>query len=71
MVLAEITQPTIVCVPLGIAVQNVEALIEISDMSSEETNVHKELRPSQICDSEADVNKVADAICSFTNPFDT
>ena len=33
--------------------------------------MHKELRPSQIVESETNVKKVIDAICSFTNPFNT
>ena len=38
---------------------------------SEESSLHKELRPSQIEESETNVKKVIDAICSFTNPFNT
>ena len=38
---------------------------------SEESSLHKELRPSQIVESETNVKKVIDTICSFTNPFNT
>lgn len=38
---------------------------------SAESSLHKELRPSQIVESETNVKKVIDAICSFTNPFNT
>ena len=38
---------------------------------SQESSLHKELRSSQIVESETNVKKVIDAICSFTNPFNT
>ena len=38
---------------------------------SEESSLHKELRPSQIVESETNIKKVIDAICSFTNTFNT
>ena len=38
---------------------------------SEESSLQKELRPSKIVESETNVKKVIDAICSFTNPFNT
>lgn len=49
----------------------VEALLQVTDMTSEETSAHKELQPAQIQGCEADVNKVIEAICGFTNPFST
>ena len=38
---------------------------------SEESSLEKELRPSKIVESGTNVKKVIDAICSFTNPFNT
>ena len=49
----------------------VEAVLELTDMISEESSLHKEFRPSQIVESETNVKKVIDVICSFTNPFNT
>lgn len=49
----------------------VEAVLELTDMLSEESSLHKDLRRSQMAESESDVKKVMNAICSFTNPFDT
>ena len=41
----------------------------LTDMSSNESSTHKELRPSQMKTSESDVKKVVDTICGFTNPL--
>ena len=49
----------------------VDAVQELTEMISEESSQHKELRPSQIVESETNVKKVIDAICSFTNQFNT
>ena len=49
----------------------VEAVLELTDMISEESSLHKEFRPSQIVESDTNVKKVIDAIRSFTNPFNT
>ena len=38
---------------------------------SKESSMHNELRPLQIVESETNVKKDIDAICFFTNPFNT
>ena len=47
----------------------VEATLNIADMTSNETSVHKELKQSQIESSEVNVKKVIEAFAGFTNSF--
>ncbi|KAK3097541.1 hypothetical protein FSP39_010579 [Pinctada imbricata] len=48
----------------------VEALLDMTDMVTEESSSHKQLRQSQVVESDSNVKRVIEAICSFTNPFD-
>ena len=49
--------------------QYVEATLQRTEMSNDEVSVHKDLRTSQIQNSEQDVKRVIAAISGFTNPF--
>ena len=49
--------------------QYVEATLQRTEMSNDEVSVHKDLRTSQIQNSEQDVKWMIAAISGFTNPF--
>ena len=57
------------CITRHSRVKYVKATFNVADMSSNESSTHKELRPSQMKTSKSNVEKVVDAICGFTNPF--
>ena len=49
--------------------QYVEATVQRTEMSKDDVSVHKDLRTSQIQNSEKDVKRVIGAIAGFTDPF--
>ena len=49
--------------------QYVEATLQRTEMSNDEVSVHKDLRTSQIQNSEQYVKRMIAAISGFTNPF--
>eukprot|EP00745_Piridium_sociabile_P026705 TRINITY_DN42673_c0_g1_i18.p1 TRINITY_DN42673_c0_g1~~TRINITY_DN42673_c0_g1_i18.p1 ORF type:complete len:760 (+),score=189.88 TRINITY_DN42673_c0_g1_i18:236-2515(+) len=46
-----------------------QATLESVDMDSQENTAHKDLRPSQVTQSDADTVKVMQAVNNFVNPF--
>ena len=57
------------CMTRHFRAQYVEATLQRTEMSNDEVSVHKDLRTSQIQNSEQDVKRVIVAISGFTNPF--
>ena len=57
------------CVTRHLRAQYVEASLQHTKMSFDETSIHKDLRVSQIQSTERDVKRLTDAISGFTNPF--
>ena len=49
--------------------QYVEASLQRTEMSTDELSIHKDMRASQIQNTERDVKLVIQAISGFTNPF--
>ena len=48
---------------------DIQATLNMADMSLNDENVHKDIRPSQIHATDDDVSKVLTAITGFINPF--
>ena len=57
------------CMTRHLRAQYVEAILQRTEMSNDEVSVHKDLRTSQIQNSEQDFKRVIAAISGFTNPF--
>ena len=56
------------CLTRHLRAQYVEASLQQTEMSYDESSVHKDLRVSQIQNSERDVKRVLEVIAGFTNP---
>ena len=57
------------CVTRHSRAQYVEATLDMADMTASEASAHKELRVSQMQNSENNVKKITEAVLGFTNPF--
>ena len=57
------------CVTRHSRAQYVEATLDMTDMTASEGSAHKELRVSQMQNSENNVKKITEAVLGFTNPF--
>ena len=57
------------CVTRHLRAKYVEASLNMADMTSNETSVHKELKSSQMKSNEHGVTNFKDAFMGFTNPF--
>ena len=57
------------CVTRHFRAKYVKGTLNMADMTTTETSVHKELKSSQIKSSEEGVTNVKDTVMGFTNPF--